>query len=78
MDILVDGNNILITKGTITTDPETGYFYVQEENCNYLDNLLLIEDIEIPEGVTPQKYCYTAKDGFYLNPDYVEPEVIAS
>ena len=74
MDILVDDSNILITKGTISVDPETGYFYVAEENCNYLNNLTLVENIEIPEGVTPQKYCYTVEDGFYSNPDYVEAE----
>ena len=74
-DILVDDSNILITKGTISVDPETGYFYVAEENCNYLDNLILVVDVEIPEGVEPQKYCYTVEDGFYPNPDYVEAEL---
>lgn len=29
---------------------------------------------EIPVGVVAEKYCYTEADGFYVNPNYVEPE----
>lgn len=31
------------------------------------------EPIEIPAGVKAEKYCYTAEDGFFENPDYEEP-----
>lgn len=33
-----------------------------------------IEPIEIPENILkyPEKYCYTAEDGFYENPLYEE------
>ena len=30
--------------------------------------------IAVPEGVEPEKWCYTKAEGFYLNPDYEEPE----
>lgn len=33
----------------------------------------LIEMDSISEGIVPYKYCYTSGDGFYENPDYVEP-----
>ena len=32
------------------------------------------EPIEIPAEVKPEKYCYTAEDGFFENPDYEEPK----
>ena len=28
---------------------------------------------EIPEGIEVEKCCYTEKDGFYKNPNYVAP-----
>lgn len=31
------------------------------------------EPIEIPVEVKAEKYCYTAEDGFFENPDYEEP-----
>lgn len=33
----------------------------------------LYEMDEISEEITPYKYCYTSEEGFYENPDYVEP-----
>lgn len=27
----------------------------------------------VDEGICEQKYCYTEADGFYVNPNYVEP-----
>lgn len=40
------------------------------------DDLKGIEPIEVPEDVVkrPEKYCYTAEDGFYENPLYEEPK----
>ena len=29
----------------------------------------------VPSDVAVYKYCYTEADGFYLNPDYIEPDV---
>lgn len=34
----------------------------------------MYEVAEIPEGVEVEKYCYTEANGFYENPNYVEPE----
>ena len=31
------------------------------------------EVTELPEYVEPMKYCYTEEDGFYENPNYIEP-----
>ena len=30
---------------------------------------------EIPENIEPYKYCYTEADGFYENPDWIDPEI---
>ena len=39
-----------------------------------IDNGYVCKEVtDIPEEVEPHKYCYTENDGFYLNPDYVEP-----
>lgn len=29
-------------------------------------------DIEVPNNVIPQKYCYNTEKGFYLNPSFQE------
>ena len=29
--------------------------------------------VEVPENVEVQKYCYDETNGFYVNPNYVEP-----
>lgn len=31
------------------------------------------ENVEIPEGVVENKYCYTTEKGFYKNPNWQEP-----
>lgn len=28
----------------------------------------------IPEDYVPDKYCYSEENGFYINPNYVDPE----
>lgn len=33
----------------------------------------IYENIEIPEGVCEDKYCYTPDDGFYKNPNWQAP-----
>lgn len=30
----------------------------------------------VPEGVEPERWCYTTEAGFYENPNWVEPEEI--
>ena len=52
-----------------------GYPVLDDIPCAYVkDTANVYEVSEIPEGVTAYKYCYTEADGFYLNPDWIEPE----
>ena len=45
-----------------------------EEHLFAIDNNYSCIEIEyIPEEVQPYKYCYTEEQGFYLNPNWVEP-----
>lgn len=37
-------------------------------------NFELHEVETLPEDYESNKYCYTEADGFYANPDYVEPK----
>lgn len=56
---------------------ENEHYYIRERNL-YLPQFLCEEPFEvvIPEDIKPGKYCYTEEKGFYLNPDYDEPEVL--
>ncbi len=49
----------------ITRGKETEYCVVADFKIYEVDS--------IPEDYEPNKYCYTAEQGFYLNPDYAEP-----
>ena len=81
MNILTNEKNIVIAKGTIDygifDEPFEKWrvindditFYVLGDNCTVYE---IADNITIPNDCE-YKYCYTEKDGFYLNPDYVEP-----
>ena len=34
----------------------------------------MIEVDSFPDDIEPTKYCYTEEKGFYVNPDWKEPE----
>lgn len=73
----------------IITDKENNVLVNHGESVSYWDNgyptfdgilayptivFNLCEVDTIPEGVEANKYCYTAEQGFYLNPDWIEPD----
>lgn len=49
----------------LTTEGEYTYFFPE--------GLDIFEVDEVPAEVVPDRYCYTPKDGFYPNPNWVEP-----
>lgn len=53
------------TNGNIILDNSTQIACFKEVDVHEVE--------EIPEGVVTEKYCYTEADGFYVNPNYVEP-----
>lgn len=72
MIILTDDNKIVVAIGQVAEMTENG---VQVDGGTiYGSHLnLTVSNVEsIPQGVSPQKYCYASESGFTLNPDYVE------
>lgn len=53
---------------------DNGYPRLINKDTAYVkDDVHVYEILEIPEFVETDKYCYTETAGFYLNPDYEEP-----
>lgn len=56
---------------------ETGYPRLVNENVAFVPNAITIyENVEVSEEIKNNcfKYCYTPEQGFYKNPNYVEPD----
>lgn len=52
-----------------------GYPKVIDSNTIYPNHFInLFEISEVPQEIKIEKYCYTEADGFYINPNYVEPD----
>lgn len=68
----------VIAIGTFKEYWDNGYPIITDLNgmdCAYPLDFYNFFDIDsIPEDYIPGKYCYTEEKGFYLNPDYVEPD----
>jgi hypothetical protein len=72
MILLLDRNSVIVaickTVETVTNGLLVDGFTV------YADVGMSVEDLlDIPSFVAPQKYCYSAAEGFYPNANYVEP-----
>lgn len=68
----------VIAIGTLKEYWDNGYPIITDINgidCAYPTCLTVMHDVDsIPEEVEPFKHCYTEADGFYLNPNYIEPD----
>ena len=68
-------NAIMFISETIARQEGTDYYLVNNDSVaippQFIKGVFEVE--EIPEGVESEKYCYTEADGFYKNPNYVEP-----
>lgn len=54
-----------------------GYPVLIEENVAFPpETVNIYQNVEVSDEVktNPSKYCYTEEKGFYVNPDYVEPD----
>lgn len=49
---------------------------LDDHNIAYApDETINIYEVQsVDEGICESKYCYTETDGFYVNPNYVEPK----
>ena len=66
--------NVYLMSGTRLDHMENGYPRLVNEDVAFPTEMVNVyENVTIPTGITPAKYCYTEKDGFTLNPNYQEP-----
>lgn len=68
-------NEIIAISNTCERIEEYRNIKLDDHNIAYApDETINIYEVDtVDEGVTEQKYCYTEADGFYVNPNYVEP-----
>lgn len=68
-----EGNEVLMM-GAKLDHMENGYPRLIEENVAFVTEQVDVHEIEtVPEEVTAGKYCYTEEEGFYVNPNWREP-----
>lgn len=79
---IITNNNVVfnhgneIEKGRWENDPSTDtYRITTDEGYQYcvIADFVIHEVEALPEDFESNKYCYTEADGFYANPDWVEP-----
>lgn len=77
MYIITNENNVIMFLGNTRGKTSDGrrYFY---EDSNGSRVAFAIEHNEyviesVPSEVIPEKYCYTEAEGFYINPNWKEP-----
>lgn len=70
-----DNSNIVMMIGEALDYMSNGYPRLVNENVAFpIDMVNIHEVLEVPTEVIPDKYCYTEADGFYINPNWVEPD----
>lgn len=75
MYILTDYNNVIIAISETLEYQSNGYPLIKHGTLaiptQYIKAISEVE--EVPSEVKERKYCYTEKNGFYVNENYVEP-----
>ena len=70
-----DNSNRIRMMGKRLDYMANGYPRLIDENVAFPTEMVDVHEVEsVPDEVIPEKYCYTEADGFYLNPNYVEPD----
>lgn len=68
-------DNCYIYKGEHLDYAEGGIPFLTDENVRFPPHIFNAFDVgDIPEDIIPIRYCYTAEQGFYPNPLWMEPE----
>ncbi|WP_425756266.1 hypothetical protein ACPW7J_02270 [Ihubacter sp. rT4E-8] len=75
MHLIVSKNNkAIIAVGEHLIVQENSYPFLEDTQTAYPDFMVdVFETNKIPEDYAVDKYCYAPDQGFYKNPDYVEP-----
>lgn len=83
--ILTDKDNVINYIANNIEEKEDRYLLVEEKlevfkdyptqdmEGNITHNYITLYNLQVPENVEEQKYCYNTIDGFYENPNYIEP-----
>ena len=67
--------SIVVDTGNEVTHWDNGYPVIVEKDVAFVkEDVDVFEVNELPEDFKQGKYCYTEEKGFYVNPDYVEPD----
>lgn len=67
--------SIVVDTGNEVTYWDNGYPVIVEKDVAFVkEDVNVFEVNELPEDFKQGKYCYTTEKGFYVNPDYVEPD----
>lgn len=71
MYLLLNKNETIVKIAENVT--ESGNLYYADGDGIVKSNLTKVEVDAVPVEVKEHKYNYNATDGFYLNPNYIEP-----
>lgn len=73
--IVNNNNNIILNIDTALDYLSNGYPRLINKDIAFVKDFVTVyEKEEIPFNFIPDKYCYTEADGFYINPNYIEPD----
>lgn len=65
--------NVILNIGEGVKYWDNGYPVLLPQEAAYIKEEVNVYEADIPEGVEPYKNCYTEKDGFFDNPNYISP-----
>lgn len=72
--ITIKRNKIIQAMGKQLGYMSNGYPRLIEENIAFPSDLVNVHEVEaVPGQFEPGRYCYTPEQGFYMNPDWQEP-----
>lgn len=67
-------DNVVLGMGEALDHMSNGYPRLVNENVAFVTEQVNVNEVDsIPAEVVTDKYCYTTEQGFYLNPDWKEP-----
>ena len=67
-------DNVILGMGERLDYMSNGYPRLMDKNIAFVAEQVNVNEAEnVPSEVSVDKYCYTAEKGFYINPDWKEP-----
>lgn len=73
--ITLKENSIIMMMGEALDYMSNGYPRLVDEDIAFPIDMVNVHAVsEVSPEVIPEKYCYTEAKGFYINPNYIEPD----